>query len=334
MKAFRISYPQTTSAAIDELRAVEANEEVAVMGGGQDLLGAIKDGVVTPDAIVHLRMVSQLSKLNTNLEARPSTIGAAVTLRQIVDDDELRQAHPMVVEAAESVATPQIRNQATLGGNLCQRPRCWYFRNAESVCLKKGGTECFSYAGMSKYNAILGGGPSYVVHPSDLAPALVASDATVFIAAKEDGRGANRRMPLGELFTLPAEGDVTKENTLGREEFVMSVLLPGRPGWRSTYLKVRERTSFDFALTAVACSLRMDGATVAEARLVLGGVAPTPWRCESAEALLIGKSLDEDTIAAVREEALRGAQPLEHNGYKIPMTKGLITKALRKLARA
>jgi xanthine dehydrogenase YagS FAD-binding subunit len=226
----------------------------------------------------------------------------------------------------------QIRSVGTVGGNLCQRPRCWYYRHEHAVCIKKGGSECFAYGGQNKYNAILGGGPSYIVHPSDLAPALVALGASVDIA----GTRGTRSVELERFFTLPSEGSVLRENVLAGDEVVTAVRVPAPvgTGWRSTYLKFRERGSYDFALASVALALRMEGGTIAAARLVLGGVAPIPWRCEGAEKLLAGRKIDAETCAKAGAEALRGAEPLEYNAYKVPLAQGLVTKALQALAQA
>ena len=253
-------------------------------------------------------------------------IGALATVAQLAASSELRAAYPALAEAAESIASPQVRSQATVAGNLCQRPRCWYYRNEETVCLKKGGDECFSWAGLNKYNAILGGGPSYIVHPSDLATALVALDATVVTD--------RRSVAAGEFFTLPADADVSRENVLAPDELITSIELgaPRAPAWRSTYVKFKERESFDFAVAAVALALRMDGGRIAEARVVLGGVAPTPWRCPSTETLLVGRAIDASLGQEAGEDALRGAEPLEFNGYKIPLTKALVARALASLA--
>jgi xanthine dehydrogenase YagS FAD-binding subunit len=185
---------------------------------------------------------------------------------------------------------------------------------------------------MNKYNAILGGGPSYIVHPSDLAPALVSLDAYLKILRPAE----QHVVPLEDFFVLPGDGDPTRENVLAPNELIEGAFIPGsrasHAGWRSTYVKFRERDGFDFALSAVALRLRMDGDRIAEARLVLGGVAPIPWRCASTEELMVGRKIDDALCAEAGEDALAGAEPLEHNGYKIPLTKALIAKALRKLA--
>jgi xanthine dehydrogenase YagS FAD-binding subunit len=297
------------------------------MGGGQDLLGEMKDGVVAPEVLVNLKGIDELHQLEDE-PGEGLTVGAAVTLSRLAQDPFVRNAYLLLAEAAESVATPQIRNVGTVGGNLCQRPRCVYYRNEHADCLKKGGRACYSVGGNNEYNAILGGGPSYIVHPSDLAPALVAYDATVHV----HGPGGRRSMPLGEFFTLPIQADITRENVLQPGELVTHVTVPpAKRGWTGTYVKVRARDSFDFALTAAAVAVRKEGTKVAEARVVLGGVAPIPWRCESTEQLLVGRALDDATCLRAGEDALKGAAPLTGNAYKIPMTKGALTKALRRL---
>lgn len=336
MKSFRMVMPETTDEALAALPTGGWDEATTrVLAGGQDLLTEMKEHLVEPERLVNIKGLSALRGKHQE-PGEDVAIGALVTLAQLARDEQLRASYPLLCEAAESIASPQIRTLATLGGNLCQRPRCVYYRNEHAVCLKKGGDECFSYGGYSKYNAILGGGPSYIVHPSDMAPALVASDARVFVQSPRsaDVAGGERSMALQALYTLPSEGDVTRETVLAPNELVTYVTVPARlAGWRSTYLKFQERTSFDFALASVALACRMEGDVIAEARLCLGGVAPIPWRCESTEQLLVGRRIDDETCRAAGEDALAGAEPLEHNGYKVPLTKGLITKALRTIAR-
>jgi len=334
MKAFDLVTPATIEQALELLpkgRDPKERERVKLLAGGQDLLGELKDHLVEPDELVNLKRLRGLDGVEL-AEDGAFAIGALVTIAALEEDEALARAHPMLREAAHSIGSPQIRVLGTVGGNLCQRPRCWYYRHEQAVCLKKGGSECFSYGGMSKYNAILGGGPSYIVHPSDLAPALVALGAEATLR----GRAGERKVRLEEFFTLPSEGSVLRENVLAADEILTSVRVPPLPGggWRSTYLKFKERGSYDFALASVALALRLEAGTVREARLCLGGVAPIPWRCESTEKLLAGRKIDTETCAAAGREALAGAEPLKHNGYKVPLAQGLLTKALFKLAQA
>ncbi len=332
MKAFELIQPASLDAALEALpgaRDTKARDRVKLLAGGQDLLGELKEHLIEPQTLVNLKSIPGLDAIE-HRDDGSLRLGALVTLARIEEDRTLRERFALLAEAAGAVASVQIRNAGTLGGNLCQRPRCWYYRHEQAVCIKKGGSECFAYGGLNKYNAILGGGPSYIVHPSDVAPALVALEAQAVIR----GKRGERQIPLEQFFTLPSEGSVLRENVLTSEEILTHVIVPAQSGapWRSTYLKFRERGSYDFALSAVALRLSMDGDKVRAARLVLGGVAPIPWRCEKAEKALVGREIDAQTAEFVGKLALEGAEPLEHNAYKILLTQGLITKALRKLA--
>ncbi|MFT5287861.1 MAG: xanthine dehydrogenase YagS FAD-binding subunit [Planctomycetota bacterium] len=339
MKNFEMLMPTTLKDAVDSLptsRTGPANEQsVRILAGGQDLLPEMKAHLAEPDVVVNLKGVTELHRnIGTATGDRAvfgsntTEIGALVSLAHLGSSDRIQAQYGLLSEAAMSIATPQIRTQATIGGNLCQRPRCWYYRNEDTVCLKKGGDECFSYAGLNKYNAILGGGPSYIVHPSDLATALLCLNATAITTS--------RQLPLSQFFTLPTDSDPTRENVLEPNEVIESFALDSgmstASGWKSAYVKFKERESFDFAISAVALMLKTDGKRITEARLCLGGVAPTPWRCESTEKLLVGREIDDKLCTEAGEEALKGAEPLEFNEYKIPLTKALIAKALRKLA--
>jgi xanthine dehydrogenase YagS FAD-binding subunit len=197
--------------------------------------------------------------------------------------------------------------------------------------LKKGGSECFAFSGENKYNAIFGGGPSYIVHPSDLAPMLVALGASVSVT----GAGGKRTLPLEKFFTLPSEGNIRRENVLKNDEIITEIRVPATPlGAHSAYLKFKERDSMDFAMAAVAAAVNLGpNKTVKEARIVLGGVAPIPWRAPEAEKFLIGKTLSADILREVAVLALKGAQPLEKNAYKIPLTQTLVRRALARAAK-
>jgi xanthine dehydrogenase YagS FAD-binding subunit len=253
-------------------------------------------------------------------------IGALTTISDIAASDEVARSFPGLAQAARDVASPQLRNQGTLGGNLCQRPRCWYFRG-EFHCAKKGGDTCYAIEGENRYHAIFGGDPCYIVHPSDTAPMLVALGASVKVA----GQGEERTVALEDFFVLPDE-ELYKENVLQPGEMVTEISVPPpASGLVSSYRKVRERGSWDFALASVALALRMSGGRVEEARVVLGGVAPKPWRSPAAEAALAGKQLDTATAQAAAEAAVAGAEPLEQNGYKVLLVKGVVEESLLAL---
>lgn len=328
MKSFRLVNPTTLDEAI-AFAGDRAAGSAKFLAGGQDLLTEMKEHLAGPDRLVNLKTIPGLGALDSS--SGSLRIGALTTLATIERDATVRQHWTALGEAAGSVASPQIRSCGTLGGNLCQRPRCWYYRLEEANCLKKGGTECFSYGGLNKYNAILGGGPTYIVHPSDLAPALIALGAEIVLRSKS----GERRMPLEKFYVLPADGDVTKETVLQDGEIVTEVVVP-KPaaGARSTYVKFKERESYDFALSAVAASVALEGGQVRSARICLGAVAPVPWRAERAEKVLAGRALDAAAAREAAEAALFGAEPLSQNAFKVPLTKTLVERALLALGGA
>jgi xanthine dehydrogenase YagS FAD-binding subunit len=306
----------------------DADEAPRPLAGGQDLLTTMKDDVTRPVRLVNLKGIRGLDRIEGDAK-KGLRIGALTTLAALEEHTLVRKSFPALAESAESVGSPQIRTLGTVGGNLCQRPRCWYYRHENIVCLKKGGSTCYAASGENKYNAILGGGPSYIVHPSDLAPALVALGASARIA----GPGGERTVDLERFFTLPSEGRIRRENVLENDEIVVEIVVPAAAaGVRSTYVKFKERESFDFALSAVAAAVDLGpGGVVKSSRIVLGGVAPIPWRASKAEAYLVGKKLTTETMNAAADLALDGAEPLAKNAYKVPLTKALVRRALGKV---
>lgn len=333
MKAFEWSTPASVDEAVKLLAEVPADdpsESPRPMSGGQDLLTTMKERILTPKRVVNLKTISGLDGIEVD-GSSGLKIGALTTLQQIESHPQIIKSFPGLAEAAHSVATVQLRHLGTIGGNLCQRPRCWYFRLPHIVCLKKGGDTCYSQNGENKYNAILGGGPSFIVHPSDLATMLTALDATLTI----NGPKGSRTIPIEKFFILPSD-DASKENVLEDAEIVTQVQIPSSPmAARSTYLKFKERTSLDFAMSAVAAAVELaPDQTVKQCRVVLGAVAPIPWRVPKAEAALIGKPLTDQSINAAAQIALDGAAPLAKNGYKIPLTQALVRRALNKLKAA
>ncbi len=332
MNTFEWMNVTTVAEAVNALKSVpsptDMDEAARPIAGGQDILTTMKEYITRPTRVVNLKGIRGLDKIESDGKGG-LRIGALVTLNQLEENAVVRRSFPGVAEAAHSVGTPQIRHLGTVGGNLCQRPRCWYFRLEEVVCLKKGGTECFAATGENKYNAIFGGGPSYIVHPSDLAPMLMALGASVSVV----GADGKRTIALDKFFTLPADGNVRRENVLKNEDIITEVTVPASKfAAHSTYLKFKERDSMDFAMSAVAAAVTLGAnKTVSEARIVLGGVAPVPWRVTKAEAALVGKTMSTDVLMNVARVALEGAEPLAKNAYKIPLTQTLVRRALARV---
>lgn len=325
MKAFAYVNPKDLKGASTALSG--DRKQAVLMAGGIDLLGELKERLIEPERVVNLKSVPGLDTMKA--EGTGLALGALTTLTAIADHPAIQRDYTALAEAARSVGSVQIRNVGTLGGNLCQRPRCWYFRSPEHVCLKKGGSVCYAAVGLNRYNAILGGGPAFYVHPSDCAPALLALKGSVRVS----GPQGERTVPLDRFFVLPAD-KLTGENMLEPQEIVVEVTVPApAPGTRSTYLKLKEKDSMDFALSAAAAALQLgsDG-TVQSCRLVLGGVAPIPWVVPEAEEMLKGQKVTESLAAQVADKALEGASPLAHNGYKVPVTKAVIKRALMAAA--
>jgi xanthine dehydrogenase YagS FAD-binding subunit len=329
MKAFEWTSPTTINEAVEMLKSAPAPDDMddaaRPIAGGQDILTTMKEYITRPTRLVNLKSIRGLDRIEGN-DKSGLKIGALATLTQLEEHAIVRRSFPGLAEAAHSIATPQIRNLGTVGGNLCQRPRCWYYRLEEVICLKKGGSECYAATGENKYNAIFGGGPSYIVHPSDLAPMLVALGASVNVTGTE----GKRVISLDKFFTLPSEGNIRRENVLRNDEIITEIQVPASAfAARSTYLKFKERDSLDFALSAVAAAIELGAnKTVKQARIVLGGVAPIPWRANKAEAFLNGKALSAEVLTEAARLALDGARPLEKNGYKIPLTQTLVRRAL------
>jgi xanthine dehydrogenase YagS FAD-binding subunit len=329
MNKFEWASPTTIKQAVQLLKSApttnDIDEAARPIAGGQDLLTTMKDYSTRPTRLVNLKGIRGLDTIQGNAKSG-LTIGALVTLAQLEDNVVVRASFPGLAQAAHSIATPQIRNLGTVGGNLCQRPRCWYFRLEEVNCLKKGGSECYAATGENKYNAIFGGGPSYIVHPSDLAPMLVALGASVSV----EGPDGKRVIPLDKFFTLPADGNIRRENVLKNDEIITRIHVPPSPmALRSAYVKFKERESMDFALVSAATALQIGASqSILQAVVVLGGVAPIPWRAPKAEAFLVGKTLSVEVLAEAGRLALEGAQPLEKNAYKVPLAQTMVRRAL------
>ncbi len=297
-----------------------------VHAGGSDLIGCLRDQVFESPLVVSLSGIPQLRGIRRT-RSGGLRIGAMTTVADVAADPTVNELYPGLAQAAGVVASPQLRNQGTIGGNLCQKPRCWYYRG-EFNCRRKGGNTCYAMVGENEYHCIFGGALCYIVHPSDTAPILTALGATLNIA----GPRGTRTVPLSDFYVLPAD-DVMREDVLEHGEFVTEVLVPApATGLRTSYRKERDRGAWDFALAGVALALRLDGGTVSDPRVVFSGAAPIPWRSSEAEQVIDGKRIDAAVAAEAAEAAVSDAQPLGKNGYKVRLFRGLIEEELLAIA--
>jgi xanthine dehydrogenase YagS FAD-binding subunit len=319
---FDYARPTSLRQAIKQLTAAGAR----VHAGGTDLLGCLRDGVFATGKVVSISGLSDLRGIKRSSDGG-LTIGSLTTLSQLATDSTVLREYTALAQGALSAASPQLRNQGTVGGNLCQRPRCWYFRG-DFHCLRKGGDVCYAVDGQNHFHCIFGGDACYIVHPSDTAPTLLALDARVRIT----GANGSRMIPLESFFVPPSE-DVTRENVLTPDEILTDVILPApASNQRSSYRKARAREAWDFALAGVALCVRTrNTGEIERARIVLSGVAPIPWRVPEAEAALTGKRINKETARLVASLCVKDAQPLEHNHYKVSLVRGLVEEALLAL---
>jgi xanthine dehydrogenase YagS FAD-binding subunit len=322
VKAFK--YARATAEA-DAVALASAGPSTAYIAGGTELLNLMRDGLLAPDLLVDVNAVPADGIVWGRDAVR---IGALSSMTAVAGDARIRTRLPVLSEALSASASAQVRNMASIGGNLMQRTRCWYFRDAATPCnTRVPGSGCPAIEGENRWHAILGGSEHCIkVHPSDLAVALTALDATILI---RDAEG-ERRVPIGDFYRLPGSTPHV-ETVLPRGGLIVGVEIPsGMTGFRSGYRKVRDRASFEFALVSVAVSLDMDGDSVREARIALGGVAPRPWRAVEAEAVLRGRRL-ESGVPAAAEAAVRGAVPREHNGFKVELVRRTLADVLTRV---
>jgi xanthine dehydrogenase YagS FAD-binding subunit len=311
--------------SLDEALQHLGKPDTRIHGGGTDLLGCLRDHVFEAETVVSLSRIEELHGISGSSDGG-LTIGALSSIADIAASEDIAQRYTALAEAARLVASPQLRNQGTIAGNLCQKPRCWYYRG-EFDCLRKGGDECFAYGGENKYHCIFGGESCFIVHPSDTAPALAALGAICRVSSPRGTRSV-----AVEKLHMPPSQDPTRETVLEDDEILTAIVLPPPPpGLRSSYRKVRERASWDFALAGVALALRFEGTTVASADVFLSGAAPVPWRSKAVEQAIVGTELDDAATAAAAEAVVAGAEPLAQNAYKIPMFAGLIIDELERI---
>lgn len=323
MRAFEYVTPETLEEALGLLQEGEGS---CVLAGGTDLLGVMKRQVSAAQRLISFRSLPELAGIRHAADGGMS-IGAFTRLSEIAEDPLAVENFPLLVQAIGQTATPQIRNVGTLGGNLCQRPRCWYYRHADFPCVRKQGEGCFAVAGQNRFHAIFGGRGCFIVHPSDAAPALIALGARVRIA----GADGERALPLEEFFIGP-DDSLTRENVLAPHEILTEIQLPAPvANARGLYLKAMERKATDFALASVALYLALDETDLSHVRIVLGGVAPLPWQLPKVEAFLRKEGLSDEVIRRAGDMAVEDAQPMRHNAFKVPLVKGLLKKALYQL---
>lgn len=320
----RAAAAASTICADAMLQSDGATEAGMVMAGGIDLLDLMKEGLLAPAGLTSLRELADLQ----GIEPLPEGVrlGAATTLRTLADDPLLRGRYPALSAAAAGSASPQIRNIATLGGNLLQRPRCWYFRSREHRCLRRGGLHCFAHDGENRYHAIFDNRRCAIVHPSTLATVLVALDAQVELI---DAAAGTRRLPLETFLRAPA-GELTRENDLRPGEILRAVHLPAiGDGIRMAHARRGEKDAFDWPLAdvAIVLDLETDGRCRAAA-VILGAAAPTPHRALAAQRMLIGQVIDERLAQAAGVAAIEEATPLSGNAYKLPLFSALVRRTL------
>lgn len=330
MQAFEYAYPTTLKDALALLGPRWGETEI--LAGGTDLLALMKNNVATPTRVVSLRGVKDLSGIRSvnKKSGEEISIGALVTLQELLEDRMISTRFPALAQAAAGVASPQIRNMGTVGGDLCQRPRCWYFRNGWGLLARDAKGRPLVPEGDNRYHAIFGSnGAAYFVHPSSVAPALIALGAKVRIA----GAKGERDVAAADFFVAPRnEGE--RENVLQPNEILAAALLPASSaGLRNATYEVRQKEALDWPLATASVALSIEGGKVSAARIVMGHVAPVPWRAADAEKWLAGKTLNHESAAKAGEEAVRGAQPLSRNRYKVQLARVAVKRALLAAAK-
>ncbi len=316
--AFAYARPQHLQDAVAQL--VEG--KAMLHAGGTDLLGCLRDEVFTTDTVVSLAGIEGLNRISQRDDGG-LIIGALTTLTAIAEHPTVKQRYPGLAAAAAAVGSPQLRNQGTLAGNLCQKPRCWYYRG-DFPCLRKGGHKCYAVNGDNRYHCIFGGANCFIVHPSDTAPALASLDAEVRVIGPQGAR----RIAVADLHMDPADNP-TRETVLEQGEIIVQIDIPApAAGLYSRYRKIRTRQAWDFAIAGCALALQMDGNTVGDCRVFLAGAAPIPWRSQATEAVLRGQELTPALIEQAAAASVANAVPMTANGYKVPLFKGMLIEEL------
>ncbi len=309
MKAFAWIEPEDVQGAL----SAGAQRGALYKAGGVDVADRLKENIDEPLTLVNLRRLRELEFVR--LDGGTLRLGPLVTLARLSSDPLVQKAAPALAESAAAAATPQVRNAATLGGNLAQRPRCWYFRKEQFHCRRKGGDTCFAIDGQNEMHAVFDNDLCAIVHPSGTATALTALSASLVLR----GPQGDRTVPIDDFFVTP-ETDIRRENVLRAGELIAEVRVPA--GRKAGYVKLMEKQSFDWPLAEAAVALGDDP------RVVLGAAAPIPWRARSAEAMVKGRAVDEKLAAEAAKAAVAGAKPLQHNGYKVALLEAAVKRAL------
>jgi xanthine dehydrogenase YagS FAD-binding subunit len=321
MRAFDYANPTTKEQAV----ALLQNEwgETEVLAGGMDLLSLMKDFITQPKRLVNIKDIKELEGVKYS-SGSGLRIGALVTLQELLDNETVKKQYPALAQAASEVTSPQIRSLGTVGGDLCQRPRCWYFRAGQGLLAQDSRGRSLVLEGENKYHAILGNsGPAYFVNPSSLAPALIAFGAKIRVY----GAKGPRDVPAEQFFVTPKTNQ-EREYTLKPNEIVTEILVPPTAGARSATYEVRQKEALDWPLAAASVSLKMSGKKVNSARVVLGHVAPVPWPASDADRFLAGKTIDEKVALDAGSAAVTGAKTLSQNRYKVQLARIAVKRAI------
>ena len=322
MRPFEYVSPNSRTQAISLLGASWGNTEV--LAGGTDLLALMKDDVVTPKRLINIKDIQDLRGVSSN--AQGLRVGALTTLGELADHEGVKKNYPALSEALLEAASPQIRNMATIGGNLCQRPRCWYFRSGLGLLPKDESGKELVAAGENRYHAILANeGPAKFVSPSTVVPILIAYGAKIRL----EGPKGKRELPLEKFFIIPkSEGE--REHDLRPNEILTEIVVPPAPDVKAAHYEIRQKEAFDWPLAVAAVALKMQGSNIQSSRIVLGYVAPVPWPSPEAEQAIAGQPVNKDTAQKAADAALKNARPLSHNAYKVRLAKVAVTRAILK----
>ncbi|HYK91171.1 MAG TPA: FAD binding domain-containing protein [Acidobacteriota bacterium] len=325
MRAFEYASPTTKEQAVALLGNKWGDTEV--LAGGMDLLSTMKDYLTEPKRLVNLKDIKELAGISSEASTG-LRIGALVTLQELLENETVRKEYPALFQAAEGITSPQMRNLGTVGGDLCQRPRCWYFRNGMGLLAQDSSGKSLIVDGENKYHAILGNsGPAYFVNSSSLAPSLIALDAKIRVFGP---KGA-REVPAAKFYVIPKSNE-EREYALKPNELVTDIVIPSAAGIRNATYEVRQKEALDWPLAAASVSLKMSGRKVTSARVVLGHVAPVPWPAPDADKFLAGKTISEQVAKEAGAAAVTGAKALSQNGYKIQLARTAVKRAILRAA--